>query len=414
MQTTKHPRRRKSSGGFHKASKPGAKRRPQNNNRGRNKKRTSNIDPGRLVQSATVQEVKSYESKHSIAELPISDKLKQRLLNKGYERPTEIQDKTLMSLLNQRDLLGIAQTGTGKTAAFLIPIIEQLLKQNQKNYALVLVPTRELANQVEEEFKSMTKGLGLYSACFIGGTNINKDLQTLNRSSHVIIATPGRLLDLVQRKAIDLRKVHALVLDEFDRMLDMGFVNDVKRIVRGMQVRQHTMLFSATLERNQEALINELLTDHVTVKVSSGQASSENIDQDIIEVGEGEDKMDMLKALIEAEGDDAKILLFEETKHGVKKLAKKLNQAGIQAEEIHGNKSQNARQTALKAFKDGRVNVLVATDVAARGIDVDNIALVINYQMPMTFDTYIHRIGRSGRAGKTGRALTFVTRNQNK
>jgi ATP-dependent RNA helicase RhlE len=389
----------------------GGKRRPRPQQGRGNKRPASSIDPARLIQEARTETVATFTSKLSIAELPINDKLKQRLLRKGYERPTEIQERTLDSLLAGRDLLGIAQTGTGKTGAFLIPIIEQLLHRSVKDYALVLVPTRELANQVEEEFKSMTKGLGLYSACFIGGTNINKDLQVLNRSSHVTIATPGRLLDLVQRKAFDLRKVHTLVLDEFDRMLDMGFVNDVKRIVRGMQKRQHTMLFSATLDKTQEHLIQDLLHDPVTVKVTSGQQSSERIDQDIVRVGEGEDKLNILTALIEAEG-DAKILLFEETKHGVNKLAKRLNKAGIATQEIHGNKSQNARQTALKAFKDGRVNVLVATDVAARGIDVDNVALVINYQMPLTYDTYIHRIGRSGRAGKSGRALTFVTHQQ--
>lgn len=412
MTTVKQPRRRKPSGSKNRPATSGGfrpKQRPSN----RGGKKASSLDPNQLIQKAQESNAKAYRSKHSIAEMPISAALRDRLLKKGYERPTEIQDKTLTSLLDKRDLLGIAQTGTGKTGAFLIPIIEQLIKQADKNYALVLVPTRELANQVEEEFRSMTKGLNLYSSVFIGGTNINKDLQNLRRSSHVVIATPGRLLDLVQRKAIDLRKINTLVLDEFDRMLDMGFVNDVKRIVRGMHVRQHTMLFSATLDRSQEALISELLTDHVTVKVSSGQVSSEHIEQNIVEVGQGEDKMTMLQSIIEAEG-DAKILLFEETKHGVKKLAKKLNQAGIQAEEIHGNKSQNARQTALKAFKDGRVNVLVATDVAARGIDVDNVALVINYQIPMTFDNYIHRIGRSGRAGKSGRALTFVTRSYNK
>ena len=417
MHTVKQPRRR-NNGGASKGAAPSGNTKPSKARfvarKGRQgAKKTSSIDPQRLIQRAEEQTKTKYTSQLCIKELPISQQLRDRLLNKGYDRPTEIQEKTLDCLLQKRDLLGIAQTGTGKTGAFLIPIIEQLINQPQNNFALVLVPTRELANQVEDEFRSMTKGLKLQSSVFIGGTNINRDLRNLRYAGHVIIATPGRLLDLVQRKALDLSKINTLVLDEFDRMLDMGFVHDVKRIVRGMQMRKQTMLFSATLDRSQEALIGELLTDPVTIKVSTGQLSSEHIEQNIIELGHGEDKMDTLKELIMAEG-NAKILLFDETKHGVKKLAKQLNQAGILTEEIHGNKSQNARQSALKSFKEGKVNVLVATDVAARGIDVDNVALVINYQMPMTFDNYIHRIGRSGRAGKSGRALTFVTRSSHK
>lgn len=415
MQTQQqNPRRRKkhsssasSSSSFKKQSFQGG--RPSRGAQQRNRKKTSSIDPSLLIKQAEAPKEIPFQSTKLIADLPINPALKERLIKKGYERPTEIQERTLEALLQQRDLLGIAQTGTGKTAAFLIPIIEQLIKQQRKNYALILVPTRELANQVEEEFRSMTKGLQLFSSCFIGGTNINKDMQNLRRSSHVIIATPGRLLDLVSRKAIDLRVIHTLVLDEFDRMLDMGFVNDVKRIVNGMHVRQHTMLFSATLDQTQEGLIRQLLVDPVTVKVSTGSKSGNHINQDIVNVEQGQDKFSLLTELIE-EHKDSKILLFDETKRGVNKLAQQLNKAGIAADQIHGNKSQNARQSALKAFKDGRVNVLVATDVAARGIDVDNIALVINYQVPNSLDTYIHRIGRSGRAGKTGRAITFVSK----
>lgn len=348
-----------------------------------------------------------YVPERQFSDMPINTTLKQSLLKKGFERPTEIQDRTLETLLAGRDLLGIAQTGTGKTGAFLIPIIEQLLKHRKKPYALILVPTRELANQVEDEFRSMTKDLKLFSACFIGGTNINKDLQNLRRQSHIVIATPGRLLDLVNRKAIDLRLFNTLVLDEFDRMLDMGFVHDVKRIISGMHQRQQTMLFSATLDKTQEKLIHEILNDHETIKVSTGTATSDNIDQDIVRLAAGEDKFQVLCKLVSNESFQ-KILLFEETKHRVSRLCKQLNNAGIATDQIHGNKSQNARQTALNDFKKGKVRVLVATDVAARGIDVSDVSLVINYQVPMTFDSYIHRIGRTGRAGKPGKALTFV------
>lgn len=348
-----------------------------------------------------------YRSERMIIDLPISHELKQCLRKKGFERPTEIQDRTLETLLDGRDLLGIAQTGTGKTAAFLVPVIEQLLQKNRNPYALVIVPTRELATQVEDEFRSMTKGLNLYSACFIGGTSLNKDMQTLRRSSHVVIATPGRLLDLVSRNALDLRKFNTLILDEFDRMLDMGFVHDVKKIISMMQQRNHTMLFSATMNKTQESLIASILRNPVTVKVSTGDTSGDHIDQEIVRLTSSEDKFDVLCNMF-SDKDFQKVLVFEETKHRVSKLCDKLNKAGIKSDQIHGNKSQGARQRALNTFKAGSIRVLVATDVAARGIDVSDVSHVINYDVPQTFDSYIHRIGRTGRAGRTGKAFTFV------
>jgi len=381
----------------------------QNNRRNSSRPglKQSTLDPSRLVKEANQTEVKDFRSDRLIKDLPISAQLKQCLDKKGFERPTEIQDRTLNALMQGKDLLGIAQTGTGKTGAFLVPIIEHLLHNREKSYALVVVPTRELALQVEEEFRSMTKGLGLYSACFIGGTNINRDLQTLRRQSHVVIGTPGRLLDLTSRKALDLRRFKTLVLDEFDRMLDMGFVHDVKRILNGLHQRNQTMLFSATLDKTQQLLINSILHDHITVKVDSGEHTGDNIDQDIVRLKSGEDKFTVLHDML-SQDDFNKVLLFEETKHRVSKLCVKLNKAGIPADQIHGNKSQSARQNALKAFKQGRIRVLVATDVASRGLDISDVSHVINYQVPQTHDSYIHRIGRTGRAGKVGKALTFV------
>ena len=369
--------------------------------------KTSTLDPSRLVKAVSQTAVKDFRSDRLISELPISMKLKHCLEKKGFERPTEIQDRTLEALMQGKDLLGIAQTGTGKTGAFLVPVIEKLLHKRVNPYALVVVPTRELALQVEEEFRSMTRGMGLYSTCFIGGTNINRDLQALRRHSHVVIGTPGRLLDLTDRKALDLSKFKTLVLDEFDRMLDMGFIHDVKRILDGMHQRNQTMLFSATLDKTQQSMINSILRNPVTVKVSSGDRPGDTIEQDIIRLKSGEDKFKVLHAML-ARDDFKKVLLFEETKHRVSRLCVKLNKAGIPADQIHGNKSQNARQAALKAFKQGRVRVLVATDVASRGLDISDVSHVINYQVPQTHDSYIHRIGRTGRAGKVGKALTFV------
>lgn len=382
------------------------KKRPQNDRRKSGRKK-SDLDPQLLVKKASGAVLVEYKSERTFDDLPIHKSLKSALKEKGFERPTEIQDKSLETLLDGRDILGIAQTGTGKTGAFLIPVIQNLIQNPRRSYALILVPTRELATQVEDEFKSMSKGLRLTSSCFIGGTNINTDLRRANQQTNVLIATPGRLLDLVNRKAVDLRFFHTLILDEFDRMLDMGFVHDVRKIVHSMSKRQHNMLFSATLDNKQKKIIEEILDNPVTVKVSTGQTSNDNIDQDIIRVGPGEDKFVLLLRMLE-NPDLEKILIFEETKHRASRLCEKLKKKGISSDQIHGNKSQNARQRALDAFKMGQVRTLVATDVAARGIDVSDITHVINMEVPQTFDSYIHRIGRTGRAGKVGKAFTFV------
>lgn len=392
--------------------KPAYKKYSSNNNRkhhssSNSRRKKSTLDPKLLVKKAMLSELKEYISKREYSSMPIHQPLKDALAIKGYIKPTEIQDRTLEALLDKRDILGIAQTGTGKTGAFLIPIINQLIENNANPFALVVVPTRELAIQVQQEFKSMTKGLNLFSACFIGGTNINKDLQVLRRDSHIVIGTPGRILDLVNRKALDLRKLNTLILDEFDRMLDMGFVHDVKRILNGMQNRKHTLLFSATLNEKQNNLIKDILNKPVTVKISNGSSTGDNINQDIIRISSEDDKFGILLEMLNR-NNFKKILLFEETKHKVNRLCAKLNKAGIESDQIQGNKSQNARQKALGKFKSGEIKVLVATDVAARGIDVSDITHVINYQVPESFDSYIHRIGRTGRAGKTGVAYTFV------
>lgn len=375
--------------------------------RSQNKKKQSSVSIDQLTQKAKPQIIEPYKSDRTFDQMPLHRSLVATISRKGFKHPTEIQDKSIEPLLRGQDILGIARTGTGKTGAFLIPIINRLLENGRNFQTLVLVPTRELAVQVEEEFKSLTKGLGIYSHCFIGGTNINRDLQNLQRKSHLVVGTPGRLLDLYDRKALWFKDFEVLVLDEFDRMLDMGFARDVSRITTAMTKRSHTMLFSATLDKTQQPYIDKLLSNPVEVKVSSGEATSEHIEQQIIRLKEGEDKFSTLLGMLQQPAFE-KVLVFAETKRWVNRVSKNLVKAGIKSDEIHGNKSQNYRQNALKAFKDGKVKVLVATDVAARGLDVSDVTHVINYQLPKSIDSYIHRIGRTGRAGKKGIAYTFV------
>ena len=388
----------------------GAKNAHINKNQGRKPKKSApTVDPKLLIRKAEDSHGQQdpFTPPRLFSEMPLHQQLQSRLHKKGYRYPTQIQEETLEPLLLGRDLMGIANTGTGKTAAFLLPIIEKLLSHKQSPGALIIVPTRELALQVEQEFKSITSQLGIYSASLIGGTSVNRDRARLRRTPHLIIGTPGRLIDLAQRGDLRLSQISALVLDEFDRMLDMGFVNDIKKIVQRMRNRKQTMLFSATLDKSQKVLIDELLTNPVVVKVSAGDSTSKQVEQDIINVPRGEDKFTMLLNLI-AHEDFEKVLIFAETKRLVDRVSKRLQRSGVRVDHIHGNKTQNYRNKALDKFKQGKVQVLVATDVAARGIDVMDVTHVINYQLPRTFDSYIHRIGRTGRAGKKGKAFTFV------
>lgn len=371
------------------------------------KKKESTLDAKLLVKKAQPSGQAGFRSETPFTKLNLQPSLLKNLKDKGYETMTNIQEESIFPLMEGRDLLGISNTGSGKTGAFLIPIIEHAKADQQQFTALIVTPTRELALQIEEEFKTLTKGMNLYSATFIGGTNINSDFKSLNRKLHVIVGTPGRLLDLYDRKLLKLNQVNTLVLDEFDRMLDMGFVHDVKKLVNAMTKRSQTMLFSATLEPTQKALIDGLLDNPVVVKINSGGTTSENVEQETIRVPEGRDKFEMLADLFKDKTMD-RVIIFTETKRLADRLSKKLNETGIKSGLIHGNKSQNFRNKTIEEFKNGTTRVLVATDVAARGIDVADVTHVINYQLPMSMDSYIHRIGRTGRAGKTGRAITFV------
>lgn len=373
-----------------------------------NTSKKSTLNPNLLIQQAEAPSIKAITVETLFEEMQLQPQLKANIQKMGFVSPTEIQDKTFDKLVEGANLIGIANTGTGKTGAFLIPILENLLRNNDDRFqSLIIVPTRELALQVYDEFKKLSEGLKLRAACYIGGTNVEKDVRSLNNYFDLIIGTPGRLLDLRNRGSLKTNRFEVLVLDEFDKMLDMGFIRDIRELISGMKQRKQTLLFSATKDPKQQTIINEIVKNPFIAEIHSGDQSSKNVEQDIIRVEEGQDKFKLLLDLLENPDFD-RVILFTETKHLANRLAKKLNGAGVKSDQIHGNKSQNYRVNALEKFKNGTIRVLVATDVAARGIDISNVSLVVNYQLPKDFDTYIHRVGRTGRAGKTGMAYTFV------
>jgi ATP-dependent RNA helicase RhlE len=383
---------------------------PQASNRNSGNVSKSNLkqlDSKLFIKKAQPVEETQYISSRFIKDLPVSNSIISNLLKKGYSTPTEIQDRSIEAILKGNDLMGLAQTGTGKTGAFLIPLSHALLEKKPTFQILIVSPTRELAVQIDQEFKSITLGLKLYSACLIGGTSVQNDINKLKYACHVVIGTPGRISDMVRQRALNLKSFTVLVLDEFDRLLDMGFSHDIQKLVDGMSNRKQTILFSATEEKSQKFLISKLLKNPTEVKLRKENIAGENIDQEIVRVKEGENKMDILLKMMQ-DSSFEKVLIFAETKRWVTKVCKGLKKAGIKADEIHGNKSQNYRTNALESFKNKKIRVLVATDVAARGLDILNVSHVINYQQPTNMDSYIHRIGRTGRAGKSGKALTFV------
>ncbi|MEQ8302890.1 MAG: DEAD/DEAH box helicase [Cyclobacteriaceae bacterium] len=380
--------------------------RPPQNNRNSNQKK-STIDPRLFVKKAIPTETVKYVPTRQIVDLPVDKRIIENLLRKGYTHPTEIQDKTIETVLSGRDVMGIAQTGTGKTGAFLIPFVHHLMGSKPAFQVLIVVPTRELAVQVEEEFNTITRGLSLSCLSFIGGTSVKKDINSLKSPRHLIIGTPGRLNDLARQRVLDYRKFNTLVLDEFDRLLDMGFSRDIQYIVQAMVSRKQTVLFSATEEKGQKELIQNLLNNPVNVRVSVGNATGDHIEQETVRVPKGENKSDVLLNMVR-DTTFQKVLVFAETKRGVSVVRRNLQKAGIKVDEIHGNKSQNYRLKALNDFRAGKIQVLIATDVAARGLDIPEVTHVINYQQPKNFDSYVHRIGRTGRAGKGGRAYTFI------
>jgi len=382
--------------GFHASS-----RRPQ-----RRKNIGQHIDISKFINKAEITEkIEHFVPEHAFNDFHIEENLKHSITLKGYKSPTPIQDRAIPHILRGADVVGIANTGTGKTAAFLIPLINKVLK-NPKENILIIVPTRELAQQIDEEFKGFTRGFKLHSVCCVGGAYIGRQISELRYHNNFIIGTPGRLKDLIEKGFIKLATFSTVVLDEADRMLDMGFINDVKFMLAKMPVVRHTLFFSATMSKEIESLIKHFLKDPVTISVKT-QDTAKNVHQDIIRIAPGKDKLDVLHDLL-TKPDFNKVLIFGRTKHGVEKLSRLLEKRGIRAESIHGNKSQSQRQRALVNFKNSRSQVLVATDVAARGLDIADVSHVINFDIPATYDDYVHRIGRTGRGNKKGKALTFV------
>jgi len=335
----------------------------------------------------------------------------QALKTEGYTQPTPIQAQAIPHVLQGKDLLGCAQTGTGKTAAFSIPIL-QLLKTNPKSTnaprgirTLILTPTRELAIQIDESMSAYGRHTGLRHAVIFGGVSQHSQVEALRRGIDILTATPGRLLDLMGQGLVHLHSIEIFVLDEADRMLDMGFIHDVRKVIAKLPPRRQSLFFSATMPTEIQKLADTILTNPVKVEVTPVSSTAEKIDQSVYFV-EKTNKRALLQHILQDKS-ISRTLVFTRTKHGADRVVKDLDRAGIHAEAIHGNKSQNARQRALSNFKSGETRVLVATDIAARGIDVDEITHVINYELPNEPETYVHRIGRTARAGASGIALSF-------
>ncbi len=365
------------------------------------------IHPSKFINKATAKADEiPYESTHKFADFPFGAELHHNIAKKGYVTPSAIQDQAIPHIIEGRDVIGLANTGTGKTAAFLLPIIERQSGISLRPSVLIIAPTRELAQQIDEQFREFSRGLNLYSALVVGGMNVERQIRELKRRPHLIIGTPGRLKDLMQRRAVQLNNMTTLVLDEADRMLDMGFLPDIRQIVDEMPRERQTLFFSATITPEIQALVNTFLTDPVTVSVRTSE-TSDHVEQDVVETRDKNHKVEVLTDMLQGEAYD-KVLIFGETKFGVQRLSDHLDNSGIPSVAIHGNKNQAQRSKALKAFKDNRVRVMVATDVAARGLDIPNVSHVINFDTPQTYEDYIHRVGRTGRGGASGHAHTFI------
>lgn len=385
----------------------GRRRGPRSNAKpGRRNFFGNSININRFISKAEPgQVIATFIPRYTFAELEIDSRLKKSIEKRGFKTPTPIQDQAIPHILKGKDVIGLANTGTGKTAAFLIPILNKIIL-NPEEKALIVVPTRELAIQIQEEFIALSRGLNIFSVVVVGGADIRKQIRDLRYKNNVIIGTPGRLKDLLNRKVIDLSRFANVVLDEADRMLDMGFVPDVRLLLSLVAKKRQILLFSATFGMEIERLVSQFLVNPERISIQTKEVSKQ-IDQDIVRVSASQDKIEILHDLL-IQTTFEKVLVFTRTKHGADKLSKGLLIRGFKSESIHGDKPHSKRQRALKMFKENHVDILVATDVAARGLDIPNVSHVINFDIPATYEDYIHRIGRTGRADQKGTALTFV------
>ncbi|KKQ26758.1 MAG: DNA/RNA helicase, superfamily II [Parcubacteria group bacterium GW2011_GWB1_37_13] len=404
-----------STGGFSKYSRFKGKKsiyhskRNKGPHRSNKRSRGERIDFSRFIKKEQHVEEKPYVPKHTFVDFPFNPQLHKNIKSAGFIHPRPIQDQAIPTVLTGRDVFGMANTGTGKTAAFILPLIEKIYKtkgQAKKETVLIMAPTRELALQIESDFKTLAFGFGMFSVACVGGLPIMKQIREIKLGVSFIIGTPGRLRDLIDKKILDLSTCHSIVLDEADRMLDMGFHEDMVYIIGKTSKERQTLFFSATLSPEIKKLTEHYLKNPVFISVISGE-TAKNINQDVIRVRTKEEKLSKLHEVLKKDGSN-KVLIFREMKHSVDSLAKELHALGFKVGGIHGDKRSRERIRILDSFKHDKINILIATDVAARGLDIPDVTHVINYDVPQTYDTYVHRIGRTGRSGKKGTALTFV------
>lgn len=347
----------------------------------------------------------SYTPTHTFDDFDLLGPVKENIIARGYTAPTAIQDQAIKPIMEGKDVIGLANTGTGKTAAFLIPIINNIFRNRDKK-ALIIAPTRELAVQINTEFRNFSQGLRVYSTIVTGGANMHRQISEIRRNPHVVIATPGRLKDLVKQNVLHLEDFSIFVLDEVDLMVDIGFIEDIKFFLSYLPKERQSLFFSATISPKISDILRRFVNDPITVSVKM-QDTSDNVEQNVVRVISREKKVDQLHDLLISDGFD-KVLIFGRTKHGVEDLYKQLEGRGFKVGALHGNKNQGARRRVLESFKRDEISILLATDVASRGLDIDDVTHVINYELPESYEDYIHRIGRTGRANKRGNALTFI------
>lgn len=380
--------------------------RPRNGTRYAPRARDARVNPDRYVNKATVIDAApTYVAVHQFADFAIAPELKANVVTRGYTTPTPIQDQVIPLVLSGRDVVGVANTGTGKTAAFLLPLIDKVLRDRSAK-VLIIAPTRELAVQIDDEFRLFSSGLHMQSALVIGGASMGNQLWKLKQHPNFLVSTPGRLKDFVKQGMIHLSDYHTIVLDEVDRMVDIGFIADIRYLIGQLPKSRQSLFFSATVPESVKGIIASFLTDPVTVSVKVEETAS-GISQDVIRVRSKEEKLVMLQSMLKKQ-EFSKVLIFGRTKWNVEKLTRFLADSGFSVGSIHGNKSQGQRMRVLAQFKENHLQILVATDVASRGLDISDVSHVINFDEPQTYDDYVHRIGRTGRANKAGIALTFV------